>query len=235
MERAFFYGDLLLETIKVVNAKPLLVSYHYNRLLKSAATLNYKLPDDFNFEKFCNQLQHAIIEAGGENNFKNQYRLRYILYRKSKGFYLPHENVTDYHIDVFLFEPNANIERLKVGIYRNQQKASGPLSNLKTGNALVYVMASIWAKQQGFDDALILNEHGRIIEATASNLFWVKNDITYTPPLSEGCVAGVYREFLLNEEKITEKVCSINDLELADEIFITNALWQKRYINLIMP
>jgi branched-chain amino acid aminotransferase len=234
MERAFYYGDLLFETIKVVNAKPQLVSYHYNRLVQSAAVLNFKLPEEFNFEVFCNQLQQAIKEAGGENNFKNQYRLRYTLYRKSSGFYCPDQHITDYHIDVYLFNSNVKNEKLKVSIYRSQHKASGPLANIKSGNALIYVMASIWAKQKALDDALILNEHNRVIEATSSNLFWIKDGITYTPPLSEGCVAGVYRSFLMDEEPVTEKVCRLDDLEQADEIFITNTLWQKRYVELIL-
>jgi branched-chain amino acid aminotransferase len=232
MERAFMYGDLIFETIKVVNAKPLLVSYHYNRLVNSAFLLNFKLPVDFNFETFSNQLQQAIINAGGENNYKNQYRLRYTIYRKSTGFYLPHNHTTDYHIDVFLLDPSVKIDLLKVGIYKVQKKSSGPLSNLKSGNALIYVMASIWAKENGFEDALILNEHNRIIEATSSNLFWIKDNVTYTPPLSEGCVAGVYRSFILDNEQVTEKVCTLTDLEQADEIFITNTINHKRFIKL---
>lgn len=232
MERAFMYGDLIFETIKVVNAKPVLVSYHYNRLINSASVLNFKLPADFNFETFCKQLQQAITDAGGENNFKNQYRLRYTIYRKSAGFYLPHNHETDYHIDVFLLEPSIKIDLIKVGLYRFQKKASGPLSNLKSGNALIYVMASIWAKENGFEDALILNEHNRIIEATSSNLFWIKDNVTYTPPLTEGCVAGVYRAYVLDNEPVTERVCTLTDLELADEIFITNAINQKRFIRL---
>lgn len=233
MERAFMYGDLIFESIKVVNAKPLLVSYHYNRLVNSAAVLNFKLPVDFNFEAFSKQLHHAIEEAGGENNYRNQYRLRYTIYRKSTGFYLPHSHLTDYHIDVFLLEPY-KADLLTIGIYTNQKKASGMLSNLKTGNALVYVMASIWAKSKGLDDALILNEHNRLIEATSSNLFWVYNNTTYTPPLSEGCVDGVYRRFIIDNEPVIEKTCSLNDLEQADEIYITNAINHKRYVKLVL-
>lgn len=232
MNRAFIYGDLLFETIKVVNGSPNIVAYHYDRLIKSAAVLEFKLPQSFNLDVFYNQLQNAIDKVAGKNNFKDQYRIRYTLYRNSTGFYLPDSHQTDYHIDIFPYEDNGYFKRLNVGIYKEQRKTSGPLANIKSGNALIYIMAKMWAKKNNLDDALLLNQHGRFIEASSSNLFWVKDGITYTPPLSEGCVEGIFRTLLFEQDNITEKVCRIDDLELADEIFLTNVLEGKRFINL---
>lgn len=232
MERAFIYGDLIFETIKVVDAKPQLINYHYKRLTHSAQLLKFLLPNNFSLNVFTKQLTDALGVLNKSEALANQYRLRYTLYRKSDGFYLPHNNQTNYFTDIFLFKPKPINTALKTGIYRQLHKSIGFLSNIKSGNALVYTMASIWAKENNLDDALILNEYGRIIEATSSNLFWVKNGTTYTVPLSEGCVNGVYRMHILNTQEVTEKICTLNDLSLADEIFITNALYGKQLIKL---
>src|SRR5207249_2147893 len=82
---------------------------------------------------------------------------------------------------------------------------------------------------------LLLNVHDRICDATIANVFWIKNGTIYTPPLSEGCVAGVTRRYILEKiqsarHKIQEKVCEIIDLENADEIFLTNAIQGIRWV-----
>jgi branched-chain amino acid aminotransferase len=120
----------------------------------------------------------------------------------------------------------------KVGLYNENCKSRGPLSNIKSGNALIYVLASIWAKNQNLYDALILNDLGNIIESTKANIFWTKGNVSYTPPLSEGCIAGVMREEIMSNELVIEKPCKINDLLEADSIFLTNTLSNKKYISL---
>ena len=58
-------------------------------------------------------------------------------------------------------------------------------------------MAAIWAKENKLNDALILNQHDRICDSTIANVFWVKDNKIFTPPLNEGCVAGVMRKKIL--------------------------------------
>jgi branched-chain amino acid aminotransferase len=62
-----------------------------------------------------------------------------------------------------------------------------------------------------------------------SNVFWMKDEIIFTPSLSEGCVDGVFRRWLLEKLRDTryelkEHACEISDLQNADEIFLTNAI-----------
>lgn len=66
-------------------------------------------------------------------------------------------------------EPKSDLT--KVGVYQLQYKSCCSLSNLKSGNALIYVMAAPYAKENGFEDVLILNQHQRIAEANSSNVF----------------------------------------------------------------
>ncbi len=235
MQRAFLYGDFLFESIRVQDGIIQHADKHFNRLMHGSEVLKFILPSDFNQTIFTIQIELAVanfLKPKIENqNSTNCFRVRYVLFRDSKGLYLPNSNTSNYTIDVEeLLEEK--ISTKIIGIFKQQKKHSGVLSNLKTGNALIYVMASIWAKENGFDDALILNEHNRIVEASSSNIFWIKDKQYFTPPLSEGCVAGVMREVLLEQNSVIEKFCTKEDLRNADEIILTNAIQGKVFAEL---
>ena len=230
MQRAFYYGDLLFESISIKKGEIMLVDRHFNRLQKSAYMLNYDLSPNFSLNEFILQIKNAIQLS--QITDKQNCRIRYTLYRSGDGFYLPLTHQTQYIIDVFESIPHKQKNPLNVGIYKENYKSRGSLSNIKSGNALVYVLASIWAKQQNLDDALLINDLGNIIESTKANIFWTIGDDCFTPPLSEGCIAGVMREEIISIEKVTEKPCQMEDLLNADSIFLTNAVSNKKYISL---
>lgn len=231
MNRAFVYGDLLFETIRIDNGLINHASRHFKRLCESSALLNMQLSADFTLPEFEAQIQKAIHETGMGHKTA---RVRYLLHRDSEGFYLPNKNKVAFHIDVFALDETPNQEK-KLGVYTHQKKARGPFANIKSGSALLYVMASIWAKENGFDDALILNQDGRPVESSNSNLFWIKNNKTFTPPLHEGCVAGVMRSVILEQQEITEKECRLDELKNADEIFLSNAVSGITKAHLVLP
>ena len=90
-----------------------------------------------------------------------------------------------------------NENGLIIDIFPDARKSVDIFSNLKSANYLPYVMAAIWAKENKLNDALILNQHDRICDSTIANVFWVKDNKIFTPPLNEGCVAGVMRRKIL--------------------------------------
>ena len=81
-----------------------------------------------------------------------------------------------------------------------------------------------FAKELGFENAILRNTKGNYIEATNSSLFIVKDNVIYTPPLSDGCIDGTMRSWILNNDKIIEKSLSLADIKQSDEVFVTNAL-----------
>src|SRR6185436_8010991 len=108
-------------------------------------------------------------------------------------------------------------------------------ANIKSSNFLPSVMASIFASENGFDECLFQNTSNRICDASISNVFWIKDDRIFTPPLSEGGIAGVTRSHLLEElpkrkYKVEEKVCAIEELIEANEIFLTNTIRGIRWV-----
>jgi branched-chain amino acid aminotransferase len=92
-----------------------------------------------------------------------------------------------------------------------------------------YTIAKKDADEKGWNDALLLNPQGRVVEGTISNVFAVFGNNICTPPLNEGCINGVMRKYLLehrsiNHLSITEKQLDVTMLQQADEIFLTNAI-----------
>jgi branched-chain amino acid aminotransferase len=83
------------------------------------------------------------------------------------------------------------------------------------------------AREKGFDEVVLLNEHDEVSECTSANIFVVQGTYVWTPPLSSGCLPGVTREILLEEIRvpgisIDEKALKLGDLETAEEVFVTS-------------
>ncbi|MFN0171711.1 MAG: aminotransferase class IV [Bryobacteraceae bacterium] len=95
---------------------------------------------------------------------------------------------------------------------------------------LSWAMNLTWleeAQSRGYDEVILLNERGEVAECTSANLFIANGHDVWTPPLDSGCLPGVTRELLLAEVHaegyaIREKTLYPQDLEAADEVFITS-------------
>lgn len=227
--RAFRYGDGFFETIRTKGTEPYFWDSHWNRIsyalqiLQMDKELGYtsgKLKDDIT--RLINKLQY----------FKEN-RVRISFWRKPGGLYTPTNNGFDYIIEVWPEQEYGyplNKKGLYIGIHYQYPKLSGKLSRIKSLNCQPLIMAGLYRKQKKWDDCLITNEKGLIIESLSSNLFYIKNDMLVTPSLDSGCVDGVMRRQvvdiaadnkygILEVEGITEMM-----LEEAEEIFITNAI-----------
>jgi branched-chain amino acid aminotransferase len=96
------------------------------------------------------------------------------------------------------------------------------------------------AHQQGFDDALLSNERGRLAECTSANIFLVRDGTILTPPLSSGCLPGITREVLLEiipraGIELREQEISTEDLSAAEEVFISSTTREVAPIARIHP
>ena len=123
-----------------------------------------------------------------------------------------------------------NTKGLVIDIFDEFKKPLNKLSNLKTNNAIPYVLAGIYKKKRNLGDCILLNENNNIIEAVSSNIFTVKGKSMYTPSLEEGCLDGVMRNRIIdialdmNYIVFEDAILSVNDITAADEIFLTNAI-----------
>ncbi len=242
--RGYTYGDGLFESIRIMNGKVLNLEQHIQRLFEGAKVLKMRLPAYYTTEFFAAKIEELIqmsqIHEGG--------RVRLSLDRLGGGTYLPEINETTFFIEVYPIENNLfglNAKGLEVDLYQEIKKNKTPLSNYKTKNGILYVLAAIAGKERGLDDMLIVNDKGQILESSHSNLFVVSNGVLYTPSLADGCLAGTMRMQVINLAiknglKVYECPILPSNLLVADELFLTNAVrgitWiggyrTKRYFN----
>jgi 4-amino-4-deoxychorismate lyase len=86
-------------------------------------------------------------------------------------------------------------------------------------------------------DGLQLSQEGYVCECSSASLFWIKDEILFTPSLTTGCLAGTTREIILELSPVAyqEVQAPIDTLQEADAVFITNVNWQVLAIDALLP
>lgn len=231
--RGLRYGDGIFETIKFKNATIILADDHFKRLWQGMKALQFSIPVHLTVEKLT-----AEINALIKKNKLKEARIRITVIRSDGGIYDPKNDTPNYIIEAIkLPEDNGllNINGLQICIYEVALKSIDLFSNLKNNNYLPYFMGAKFAKQQQCNDALILNSKGNICDSTIANIFFIKDKIIYTTALSEGCVAGVMRNWLINtlrilNYKVEEIIVTKNILCEADEVFLSNSIYNIKWV-----
>lgn len=226
--RAFRYGDSLFESIRFSNGKLMFLADHIKRIKLGMTTLRMNVPAEFNTGNIELLIHHLIKE----NKLTSDARIRLTVFRNDGGYYTPDVNDISFLIEAEPIEQQGyvlNQKGLWVDIYAEIKKPISKIANLKTGSALLYVMAGLTKTSLRLDDCFLVNDNGNIIEAISSNVFVVKNGALYTSPVSEGCVDGVMRKQILaiaeaNRMLTFEQTLTINTLMNGDEVFLTNAI-----------
>jgi branched-chain amino acid aminotransferase len=228
--RGFAYGDAVFETIKMVRNKPLFFEDHYFRLMASMRILRMEIPMDFTLEYIENEII-KLIEINGLT--QSSARVKFMVHRKEGGYYNPISNHIEYLI--LTEKLKKNIYELKDGdykidLFKDYYISPGLISTLKTNNRINNVIGSIYAKENNYDNCLILNTNKSIVEALNANIFIVKDNVVKTPPLEDGCIKGIMRKQIIEIIKIipdlTLEEAPISPFELrkADELFLTNVI-----------
>jgi len=123
----------------------------------------------------------------------------------------------------------SNKKMYKVCFIKTNRAANDRSADLKSLDYELFAQAYAEARSQGFDEALLMNRSGHIFEASRANIFWIKNNILYTPPLSSGCLKGITRQQVIRQAKylkisVKEESLTPGILEKADAAFLTNSL-----------
>ena len=231
LNRAFRYGDGLFESMRIKGTQIPFLKEHLNRLLSGILVLKMQAPPDFK-NYILGQIQEVI-----EKENLNSAILRLWVYRSGEGKYSPTSNLPSFCLQAEKLDEEPmqlNGKGLRVDIAESIQLHYSLFSAFKTLNSLPYIRASIEKDERNFDDLILLDQNGNISEAISSNLFLVKNEIIYTPPLSSACIDGVLRRVLLGDEslylEIKEKELSIDELMNADEVFLGNSVQGIKWI-----
>ena len=211
----------VFSTLRVKDGALFAWERHWARLLRDARLLNVAMPPDQ--DELERLLMHLVATNG-----RPDCTLRLIVVRNGGTMWsgpLPDGRASD----VIGLTGDSKVwgDSARLTVQPNGRFAAGEFTGAKI---LSWGANLVWAEraqQQGFDEAILLNEHGRVSECTSANIFAVSGNEMYTPPLSDGCLPGITREVLLQElhvpgVRILERGLSIADLEAADEVCITS-------------
>ena len=235
--RSFRYGDGCFETMKLMDNTILLANYHFERLFASLQLLQFDVPNYLT----ADYLQHQILEVAKKNYHNKLARVRLTVYRGDGGLYDPENHFPNYLIQTWDLNPANNLlneNGLVVDVFTDAIKVCDTYSHVKSNNYLCYAMAALWAKKHHLNDAILLNPYNRLADATIANIFIVTKGIIKTPSVSEGCVNGVMRRYLLTQMRVEnipveETKISVEELLQANEIFLTNGIYGIRWIKQI--
>jgi len=254
--RAFSYADALFETIRVVRNKdsnysiPFFIplwDYHFKRLSKGMQAFGYdKLESNFLKNEI---LKTATLTLPTNKDKNTDFKARLTVFRSEGGLYTPIKSESEFVIVVqeidklITFDSNDGIfelQKLQKNYVFFDELPLFPsrFSPFKKVDALPYVLAGKYRKEQNADEVFLLNNQGRIAEAGAANVFILDKNLSnqkenkfhfITSPASEGGVMGTLRNYLLDNENkfeisIKEKIITKEQLNQSEIIFTTNAV-----------
>lgn len=229
LDRGFAYGDGIFETCRYSQGVIPLWNYHRERLLCSAERL--KIPLD---ENLLTQYLDAMLAYLRDASIA-QAVVKITLTRGigGRGYRLPDQVDPTYCVGIF---PGSQLQTeqyrngVNVRICDLRLSQTPALAGMKHLNRLEHILARAeWNDE--FAEGLLLDVQGRVIEATVSNLFAVKDNQLFTPDLSAAGVAGIMRKTIIDKLAPTlGLVCHIVDMDLdflhtADEIFLCNSVY----------
>jgi branched-chain amino acid aminotransferase len=228
--RGFAYGDAVFETIKVTQNKILFLEDHYFRLMASMRILRMEIPMNFTLDFFEEEILKLI---NSKKLTQSSVRVKFIVNRSEDGLYTPKTNAIEYLVlgepidtDFYEFED----EDYRIDLFKDHYISPSLISTLKTNNRIINIVGSIYAKENNFNNCLILNTDKNIVEALNANIFLVKESIIKTPSLQDGCINGIMRKQiieiikLLPDYTLEESAISPFELQKAEEMFLTNVI-----------
>jgi branched-chain amino acid aminotransferase len=225
--RGLRYGDGLFETMLVREGKIRLGQYHLERLSIGMRLLRLGFPAPFSLDI----LEKQIVDLCESNALAGAaVRARLTVVRAGSGLYNRLDSEAWYCIETAPATSTAwRKDGLVLGVFPDGRRVCDAYSGIKSNNYQLSTLAGMFATEKGFDDCLLLNGAGRAAETAIANIWWVNGDRIYTPPLSEGCVAGVMRRFLLGALPaagyiVQEQPIGPAEWSAADEVFISNAI-----------
>ncbi len=206
-DRGFLHGDAVFETMRVYSGKIFLLEQHLARLSDALTAL--QIPAETPMRSLINELVA-----------RNAIRDGVVRLTVTRG--------QDHPTTIVTAQPRKFDSRPLRAIIATM-RVHTQLAQLKTANRLPYTLAKLEAERASADEALLLNESGRIAEFSASNIFIVKDAVLYTPPIKDGALPGITRAVVLELAKklkiaTRQKSLAPEFLEKADEVFATNSL-----------
>ncbi len=224
-DHGLLYGDGVFEGIRCYHGGIFALEAHIDRLYDSAKAIDLAIP--MSKEEMIQAVAHTCRANGLEDGYvrlvvtRGEGTLGLNPYQCEK----PNVIVIAAQIQLYpkaLYEEGLSI--VTVGTTRNLPEAINP--RIKSLNYLNNILAKIEAINAGCMEAVMLNAHGAVAEATGDNIFALRGTILRTPPVTEGALEGITRNIVMDLARehgleVREERISRYDLYTADEVFLT--------------
>jgi branched-chain amino acid aminotransferase len=200
LDEGLLRGDGAFEATRLYAGRPFALEDHYARLRRSCAGVRL----DVDFDALRAEVA-ALVERTGTIDAV----LRIVVTRGGRR--------------IALVEPlpkRAAAARVMTVRYA----PSRVLDGLKTLSYAGNMLASRLAKEAGYDEALLVTPHGRVLEGPTSSFFWVRDGELLTPPLSDRILASITRARVVAAMGAVEEPCALEDLQAAEEAFLASSV-----------
>jgi branched-chain amino acid aminotransferase len=210
----------VFSTLRVADGVIFAFERHWERMQRDAAKMHVPFPTD---PLEVKAQIHRLLEANSAWNAT----LRIMVVRNRGGLFEGPDLERAFDVLAFTKDLSAWGNSVRLTVEPNARYAANGFSGCKILSWAQNLTLYEEAHQRGFDEAVLLNEHGEVSECTSANIFAATAGEVFTPPLGSGCLPGVTRELLLEVVRVpgitvTERELKPQDLERADQVFITS-------------
>jgi branched-chain amino acid aminotransferase len=210
----------IFTTLRISRGEAFAYERHWRRLEKDANITHIPMP--YTAAKVRVHL-HEVIRA---NRVTEGCARIYLVYN-SVGFWQSDEKYSQVDLIIYTAGLPEHRETVRLAVREHGRHAASPLAGVKTISWLNNVWAIAEAVKDGFDEVVMLNERGEVTECTSANIFVVRGEKVFTPPLNSGCLEGVTRGILMEIApeagvSVLEQSLRPEDLNSADEVFISS-------------
>jgi branched-chain amino acid aminotransferase len=229
MTHAFMYGTATFEGIRAYwNADQhrlygVKIREHVERIRQSCRILLMKdVPS-------VDELTRLIVETARRNQFQEDVYIRPSFYKSTRAIGVRLHNLdNELYIIAVPFgnyiDTDAGVRVMTSSWRRNADEAL-PARGKIVGGYVNMAFQKSEAELNGYDEAVVLTANGHVNEASAANLFVVRDGVALTPPVSDDLLEGVTRkalmELLANEGiPVEERSIDRSELYVADEVFL---------------
>ncbi len=205
-----FKGKGVFETMLGLDGAVLDTALHLKRLRTGLKFLSIKAP----------LINPLILKELLQRNHLPSGRVRLMVWQAGKEVHVM-AAALPYKI--------SNKKIYRVCLVKTNRAANARLADVKSLDYGLFAQSHAQAQKHGFDEALLLNRSGHIFEASRANIFWTKDNVLYTPPLSSGCLNGITRQQVIKHAgnlkiPVKERNLTPGALKRSDAAFLTNSL-----------
>ena len=225
---AIHYGTSIFEGIRAYWDEKNLYVFRLDEHVKRFRNSGKYYDISLNFSD--REIKKAIINLCKKNKIRKSCYIRPFYFIGQYGINLHVTKKAPTHVAIFTFPFgdlfNKNGISTVISKWRKFSNLSSPVQAKMGGNYLNSILATQDAKKKGYDESILLDYSGYVSEAPGENIFLVKNNVLFTPPLESSALDGITRKSIIKlakDMKLKLKIQKIsrNKLTLADEVFLS--------------